>query len=204
VGLEKRPFAFFLALAGRIEERAEKGIDFVRVTVICMEANEDVVFFSESVDRLGEDNGTECGVVDGGSGSELPAPGGDLNDAIGFGLGECLERTICGGEGGDVDGWVCVTSLLGGIEHLTVLFWCRDGHDWRWVTEISDLGKDWLYIGKICHVNISRGNFLGDNFAEWLPQSEKEHDRSTEPIFQKDEQLCMGGGLWSETISLPC
>jgi hypothetical protein len=35
--------------------------------------------------------------------------------------------------------------LLGGIEHLTVLFWCRDGHDWRWVAEIRHLGKDWLF-----------------------------------------------------------
>ncbi len=149
VGLEKRAFSFFLALAGSVEERSEEGVDFLGMAVVGVKSDEDIVFLSENVDGFSKHDGSEGRVVNCGAGSELAATGGNLDNAIGLGLGECLERTICGGERGDVNGWVCVTTLLGGIEHLTVLFWCRDGHDWRWVTEISDIGKDWLYTGKI-------------------------------------------------------
>ena len=154
VGLEKWSFAFFLALAGSVEERAEEGVDLLGVTVVGVQADEDIVFLGERVYGFGEHDGSEGRVVDGGAGSELAATGGNLNNAIGLGLGEGFERAVCGGERGDVDGWVCIASLLGGIEHLTVLFWCRDGHDWRWVAENRELGKDGLYTANFRRVDI--------------------------------------------------
>ena len=75
VGLEKRAFAFGDALAGGIEKRAEEGIDFLGMTVIGVESNEDVVFLGKSVDGLGKDDGTEGGVIDCGAGSELATTG---------------------------------------------------------------------------------------------------------------------------------
>jgi hypothetical protein len=40
------------------------------------------------VGGLGEHDGAEGGVLDGGAGGELAAAGGDLDDAVGLGLGE--------------------------------------------------------------------------------------------------------------------
>ncbi|MFT7173037.1 MAG: hypothetical protein ACI9NQ_001257 [Paracoccaceae bacterium] len=128
VGLKKRAFTFGDTLAGGIEEGAEEGIDLVGVAVIGVEADEDVVFFGEGVDGFGEDDGTESGIIDRGAGSELAATGRDLNDAVGLGFSEGLEGTAGSGERRDVDGGVGVSTRLGGIEHLLILFWCCDWH----------------------------------------------------------------------------
>ncbi len=94
VGLEKRAFSICDALAGSVEERPEEGVDFGRVAVVGVKADEDVVFLSENVDGFGKDDGTEGRVVNCGAGSELAATSGNLDNAIGLGLGECFERTI--------------------------------------------------------------------------------------------------------------
>lgn len=128
VRLEKRAFAFGDALAGGIEKRAEEGVNLLGVAVIGVEADEDVVFLSEGVDGFGEDDGTESGVIDGGAGSELATTGRDLDDTVGLCLSESFEGAAGGGEGSDVDGGVGISTLLGGIEHLLILFWCCNWH----------------------------------------------------------------------------
>ena len=98
VGLEKGAFALGDALTGSVEKGTEERIYFVRVAVVGVKADEDVVLLSESVDGLSEDDGTKSGVIHTCSGSELPATGGNLDNAIGLGLGECLERATRSGQ----------------------------------------------------------------------------------------------------------
>ena len=129
VGVEKWAFACGDALARGIEQRAEEGIDFLRVAMVGVQANKDIVFFSEQVSGFGKHDGAESFVGNSGAGCEATATGGNLDDAIGACLGECLECTINGGQGGDVDGGICIATLLGGIEHGGVLFRCCYWHD---------------------------------------------------------------------------
>ena len=134
VGLEKRAFAFGNALSGGVEKGAEERIDLLRVAMISVEADEDVIFLGENMNSLGKNDGTEGRVIDRSAGCELAATGRDLDDAVGFRFREGLESAIGGSERGDVDGGIGVSTLLGGIEHLLVLFWCRDWHDWGGIT----------------------------------------------------------------------
>lgn len=97
--------------------------------MVGVECDEDIVFFGEGVNRIGEDDGTFDGIIDGGAGCELAASGGNLDDPVGLGLGEGAEGSVDGGERGDVDGRVGVAAFLGGIEHGGVLFWRGDWHD---------------------------------------------------------------------------
>ena len=129
MGLEEWALTLSNPLARGIEERAKEGVDLFGVAVVRVKCDEDVVFLGEGVDGFGEDNGSKSGVSDGGSSCELPASGRDLNDSIGLGFGESFESSIGGGERGDVDGRIGISTLLGGIEHLGVLFWGRDWHD---------------------------------------------------------------------------
>ena len=128
VALEEGAFAFGDALAGGFEKRLEEALDFLRVAVVGVESDEDVVFLGENVDGFGQNDGPECGVVDIETGSELAATGGNLDDPVGIGIGEGLQGAVGGGDGSDVDGRVGVSAFLGGIEHGTVLCWCGDWH----------------------------------------------------------------------------
>lgn len=134
VGLEKRALAPGDALTGSVEEGAKEGIDLFGVTVIGVKSDENVVFLGEGVDSLSEDNGSERSITDGGAGRELTTSGRDLDDAVGLGFSKSLEGSVGGGKRGDVDGGISVSTLLGGIEHLGVLFWGRDWHDCEGVT----------------------------------------------------------------------
>jgi hypothetical protein len=98
VGLEKGAFALGDALAGSVKKGTEERVDLVRVAVIGVEADEDVIFLSESVDGLSKDDGAKGGVIHTCSGSELTATGGNLDNAIGIGLGECFERATRSGQ----------------------------------------------------------------------------------------------------------
>ena len=78
--------------------------------------------------RFGEHDAAVHGVLHVQAGGELAAAGGELNDAVGFRIGEGLERGVDGGDRGDVHGRVRVVALLGGIEHRGVLLGCGNGH----------------------------------------------------------------------------
>jgi hypothetical protein len=65
--------------------------------VVGVQGDQHVVFLREEVAGFGEHDGTEGGVLDGGAGGEFAAAGGDLDDAVGFGLGEGAEGTVDGG-----------------------------------------------------------------------------------------------------------
>lgn len=129
MGLEEGAFAGGNAFARGVEEGSEEGIDFCGVAVVGVEGDEDIVFFGEAVDGFGEDDGAEGGVADVESGSKLATASGDLDDAVGLGIGEGLEGTIRGCERRDIDGWIGVAVLLSSIEHILVLFWCRNRHE---------------------------------------------------------------------------
>jgi len=126
--LKSGPFPSAMRLRG-FEEWLEEAVNFLRVAVVGVESDEDVVFLSEQVSGLGEDDGAKGFVCNGGAGGEAATTGGYLNNTIGSGLGKSFERTTDGSEGGDVNGGVCVTTFLGGVEHSGVLCWCCNWHD---------------------------------------------------------------------------
>lgn len=133
VGVEEVVEAGGAAAGGFGDEGFEEFIDFFGLAVVGVEADEDVVFFGEAVGGLGEDDGAEGHVFDGGAGGEFAAAGGDLDDAIGFGFGEGFEGGADGAEGSDVDGGVGVAAFLGGVEHGGKLAGGGDGHDGKLV-----------------------------------------------------------------------
>jgi len=141
VGLEKWSFASGDALAGGLEEGLEEAVNLGRVAVVGVEGDENVVFLSEQVASLGENDRAESGVFHRGARGEFTATGGNLDDAVGFRFGEGLESTVDGGQGGDVDGRIGVAALLGGIEHGAVLFGSGDRHDGMCVTKGRDSDK---------------------------------------------------------------
>ena len=128
VGVEEIAFAGLTTCLGGGEEGLQKLLDVLRMAVIRVEGDEDVVTLSEDVNGLSEDDGSEGHVFDGGAGGELTTAGGDLNDAVGLALSEGLQGSIDGGQRGDVDGGIGITTLLGGIKHGTVLSGSGDGH----------------------------------------------------------------------------
>ena len=125
---EEITFADLMALSDAELEGLQKLVHVLRVTVIGVECDEDIVALGQTMSGLGEDNGTERHVLDRHAGCEFSAAGADLDDAVTLRFGKGLERTVDGGQGGDVDGRVGVVALLGGIEHGAVLGGCGDGH----------------------------------------------------------------------------
>ncbi len=87
-----------------------------------MQGNQNVVFFGEGVGGLCEDNCTKSGVADIESGSKLPTTGRDLNNTVRLGIRKGFEGSVNRCDGSDVDGWVGVVALLGGVNHGFVLF----------------------------------------------------------------------------------
>jgi hypothetical protein len=134
VGLEEWTLTFSNPLARGVKERAKEGVDLFGVAMVRVEGNEHIVFFSESVDGFGKDDCSKSGVSNGGAGCELATSGRNLNDPIRLGLGKGFESSVGSCERGDVDGRIGISTLLGGIEHLGVLFWGRDWHDCEGVT----------------------------------------------------------------------
>jgi hypothetical protein len=137
----KRALAFGDALAGGFEQRLEEGVDLLRLAVVGVEGDQHVVFFREEVAGLGEDDGTEGGVLDGGAGGEFAAAGGDLDDAVGLGFGEGAQRAVDGGDRGDVDGGVGIAALLGGVQHGAVLRGSCDWHNGLLVSPSAGRGQ---------------------------------------------------------------
>ena len=126
--LEKRALALGDALAGGFEERLEEAIDLSGGSGRCG-GDEDIVFLGEKVRASASTMAPKAASFTADAGGELAATGGNLDDAVGFRLGESLERPVDGGEGGDVDGRVGVAAFLGGIEHGAVLRGSCDWHD---------------------------------------------------------------------------
>ena len=118
----------FASGGGSGDEWAEVGVDFFGLAVVCVEGDEDVVFFGEAVSSFGEDDGAEDCVFDIETGGKFAGACGELDDAVGFGIREGFEGGVDGDERADVDGRVCVVALLSGIEHLGVLFGSGDRH----------------------------------------------------------------------------
>lgn len=109
--------------------------------MICMESDEDVVFFSKAMGGFCEDDRAESSIFDAGAGRELATASRDLNDAIGLGFGKRTKTTVDGGDAGDVDGGIGITTFLGGIKHGTVLSRSCDGHGGELVVSIGQSDK---------------------------------------------------------------
>ena len=99
------------------------------IALAFLTAGTQLLFFSQEVGCFCKHDGAKCLVGNRCAGSKAAAACGNLDNTIGARLSECLERTIDGGNGGDIDGRVCVATLLGGIEHGGVLFRCCYWHD---------------------------------------------------------------------------
>ena len=67
-------------------------------------------------------------VLDGRAGGVLRATGGDLDDAVGPGLGETADGGRDGLARRDVDGRVGERAVLGSVEHVAVDLGGCDGH----------------------------------------------------------------------------
>jgi hypothetical protein len=99
------------------------------------------VFFGEQVGGFGEHDGTVGGVLHGSAGGEFTTTGGNLDDAVGLGFGECAECAVDGRDRCDIDRWVGIATFLGGIQHGTVLGRCGDRHDGVSVNDPQALNK---------------------------------------------------------------
>ena len=129
VALEQVALAVGAPLGRRLDERLEEAGRFLRLAMVGVQADENVVPLGQPVGGLGEHDAAEHGVVVAQAGGELPAAGGHLDDAVGLRVGERLERGVDRGDGGDVDGRIGVVALLGGVQHCGVLLRCCDWHD---------------------------------------------------------------------------
>jgi hypothetical protein len=128
VALEEVVEACGAALGGLGDEGLEEAVHLLRLAVVGVESDEDVVLFRQAMRGLSEDDGTKGLVFERGAGGEFAAARGNLDDAVGLGLREGLQGTVDGGDGGDIDRRISVTAFLGGIEHGTVLGGSGDGH----------------------------------------------------------------------------
>jgi hypothetical protein len=128
VGVEEVALAFCSAFCGGGDEGLEEPLDVLRVAVIGVEGNEDVVALSQNVSGLSEHNGTKGHVFHVSAGGKLAAASADLDDAVGLALSEGTESAAQRREGGDIDGGVGVPTFLGGIKHGTELSRCGNWH----------------------------------------------------------------------------
>ena len=121
VALEQGALALGDALAGGLQQGLQEGIHGRGMAVIRVQGDEDIVFLREAMRGLGQHNRTEGFVAHAGAGSELAAACGNLDDAIRFRFRKGAQGSIDGGDAGDIDRRIGVTTLLSGIEHGTVL-----------------------------------------------------------------------------------
>ena len=129
VAVEEVAFSGRTTLRSCSEEWLEEFFDLVRVAVVCVEGNEDVVALGKAMHGLGQNNRAQGHVLDTGARGKFAAAGGDLDDSVRLRIRKGLQCAVDGRQRGDVDGGVCVTTLLGGVEHGGILGGCGNGHD---------------------------------------------------------------------------
>ena len=76
------------------DEGLQELLNVLRMTVIGVESDENVVTLSETMSGFCKDDGTESHVFDGSAGCELATTGADLDDAVTLRLSEGFERSV--------------------------------------------------------------------------------------------------------------
>ena len=128
VGLEERVLAAIDALLRDLDERPHEAVELVLGAVVGVQRDEDVVLRRHHVRELGERDRAGDHVLDVQAGAELGTAGGELDDAIGPGIGEALDGRVDGLRGRAVDRRVGEALVAGPVEHVLVLFGSCDGH----------------------------------------------------------------------------
>ena len=128
VRLEQRRLAAGDPLGGDVEQRADEAVELVLGAVVGVQRDVDRVVLRDLGGVGRERDGAGDHVLHRRAGQVLRAAGRDLDDAVGAGVGEALERGVEGLGGRHVDGRVGEGLLLRGVQHLCVHLGSGDGH----------------------------------------------------------------------------
>ena len=128
VRLEERRLAAGDPLGRDVDQRADEAVELVLGAVVGVQRDVDGVVLGDLGGVGGEGDRAGDHVLDARAGEVLGAAGRDLDDAVGPGVGEALERGVEGLGRRHVDGGVREGLLLRGVEHLGVDLGGGDGH----------------------------------------------------------------------------
>jgi hypothetical protein len=136
VRVEQRRLARLAPPQRFCEKRPDERVELVRGAVIGVERDEDAVVTRDLVGEGRERPRPALAVTDGGAGNVRRTAGRQLQDAVGFGLGEAPQRGVQSFGGAHVDRWVRVAARRGGVEHVRVLLGVGNAHadsvaEWR-------------------------------------------------------------------------
>jgi CheY-like chemotaxis protein len=96
--------------------------------VVGVERDQHAGFAPDLVSEGRQRSRPELAMTDGGAGHVSGAAGGQLDDAVGLGLGEAAQRGVQRLRGGDVDRREGVAARRRGVEHLGVLLGVGNAH----------------------------------------------------------------------------
>lgn len=131
VGLEQGRTAQSDATARLVQNRTEEGLDMLGLAVVGVKSDEDVVLGGEAFNGFGQNNGSQSGIADGGTGGKLAASDGNLNDTVGLGFRKGTQGAVQDLDGRDVNRGKSISALLSGVQHGTVLSRCGNWHNGR-------------------------------------------------------------------------
>jgi hypothetical protein len=128
VRLEQRLLAARHPLGRDRHQRPHEPVELVLGAVVGVQRDVDRVVLGHLGGVLRERDRAADHVLDRGPGEVLRTAGGDLDDAVGPGVGEALERGVQGLRGRHVDGRERERAGLRGVQHLGIDLGRGDGH----------------------------------------------------------------------------
>jgi hypothetical protein len=128
VGVEQRWLAVLPSPHRLGQQRPDECVELVRRAVVGMEGHENAVLAPHLVGEGRERSRPALAVADGGAGQVRGATRRQLDDPVGFGVGEAPQRGVQSLGRAHVDRWVRVAGLRGGVEHLGVLLRVGNAH----------------------------------------------------------------------------
>ena len=128
VGVEDRVAAGLDLGLGGCEQRQDEAVQLVLGAVVRVEGDVDAVVLGHFTGEGGEAQGTGHHVLGGGAGPVSRTAGGDLDDAVGLGLGETAQGRVQRLRGRDVDCRESESARLCAVDHLGVDLWGCNGH----------------------------------------------------------------------------
>ena len=174
--LEQRELTVLHPLLGDGQQRTHEAVQLVLGTVVGVKCHVDGVVFRDLLGESSEGGRARDLVLDRGTGEVLGSPRGDLNDAVGTGLGEALQGGIQRLGGADVDGRVGEPAFLGSVDHLGVDLRSCNWHDASFRTETRN------------GPSLSRNSLLGEP-RQSNAQSNRSMSEASTPILPMDLAL---------------
>ena len=110
------------------KQREHKAVQLVLGAVVRVQGDVHAVVFRDFAGERGKAEGAGNHVLGGGAGPVGRTAGGDLDDAVGLGLGEAAQGGVQGLGGRDVDRREGEAARLCTVDHLGVDLWGCNGH----------------------------------------------------------------------------